>query len=77
MKVWGFVYGIDDYRLFAGDLGNEVNDELLTRAVSKYQSLQRTHVVRDKRTGKSKGYGFISFKDPDDYVKAMRQMNGK
>jgi RNA recognition motif-containing protein len=34
-------------------------------------------VVRDKRTMKSKGFGFISFKDPDDFVRAWREMNGK
>ncbi|KAI8141867.1 hypothetical protein BJV82DRAFT_517835 [Fennellomyces sp. T-0311] len=67
----------NDFRLFAGDLGNEVTDELLYKAFSKYPSLQRTRVVRDKRTAKSKGYGFISFKDPNDFVKAWREMNGK
>lgn len=66
-----------DFRLFCGDIGNEVTDDTLMRAFSKYQSLQKVHVVRDKKTLKSKGYGFLSFKDPDDYVKAMREMNGK
>ncbi|KAJ8652036.1 hypothetical protein O0I10_012345 [Lichtheimia ornata] len=67
----------NDYRLFAGDLGNEVTDELLFKAFSKYTSLQRTRVVRDKRTGKTRGYGFLSFRDPNDFVKAWREMNGK
>ncbi|KAG0232205.1 RNA-binding protein 42 [Actinomortierella wolfii] len=67
----------NDFRVFAGDLGNEVTDEVLTKAFSKYPSLLKAKVVRDKRTGKSKGYGFLSFKDPDDFVKAMKEMNGK
>lgn len=67
----------NDFRLFAGDLGNEVTEELLYKAFSKYPSLLRTRVVRDNRTMKSRGFGFISFKDPDDFVKAWREMNGK
>lgn len=66
----------NDFRLFAGDLGNEVTEEILYKAFSKYPSLLRTRVVRDTRTMKSKGFGFISFKDPDDFVKAWREMNG-
>ena len=67
---------LDDFRLFCGDLGNEVNDELLARAFQKYPSFQRARVVRDKRTGKTKGFGFVSFKDSQDFIKAMREMNG-
>jgi hypothetical protein len=67
----------DDFRLFCGDLGNEVNDDVLTRAFNKYPSFQKAKVVRDKRSGKTRGYGFVSFKDSQDYIRAMREMNGK
>ena len=67
----------DDFRVFCGDLGNEVTDEILTRNFSKYPSFLKAKVVRDKKTNKSKGYGFLSFKDPNDFIKAMREMNGK
>ena len=67
----------DDFRLFCGDLGNEVNDESLSRAFQKYPSFQKAKVVRDKKNGKTKGYGFVSFKDADDFIKAMREMNGQ
>lgn len=60
-----------------GDIGNEVTDEHLTRAFSKYPSFQKAKVVRDKKTNKTKGYGFVSFKDPNDFIKAMREMNGR
>ncbi|RXG57731.1 RNA-binding protein 42 [Armadillidium vulgare] len=67
----------DDFRLFAGDLGNDVTDELLHRYFCQYPSFVKAKVVRDKRTNKSKGYGFISFKDSQDYIRAMKEMNGK
>lgn len=67
----------DDFRIFCGDLGNEVTDEVLTRAFSKFPSFVKAKVVRDKRSNKTKGYGFVSFRDPNDFVRAMREMNGK
>ncbi|KAJ2788138.1 hypothetical protein GGI15_000159 [Coemansia interrupta] len=67
----------NDFRLFAGDLGPEVTSEMLTQVFCKFGSLQRTHVVCEKKTGKSRGYGFISFGDPDDFLKAWKEFNGK
>ncbi|KAJ8919317.1 hypothetical protein NQ315_003901 [Exocentrus adspersus] len=67
----------DDFRIFCGDLGNDVTDELLTRTFNKFPSFQKAKVIRDKRTNKSKGYGFVSFKDPADFTKAMKEMNGR
>ena len=67
----------DDFRMFCGDLGNEVTDETLTRAFARYPSFVRAKVIRDKRTNKTKGYGFVSFRDPMDFTRAVREMNGK
>ncbi|KAK3107056.1 hypothetical protein FSP39_006010, partial [Pinctada imbricata] len=64
-----------DFRIFCGDLGNEVTDEVLARAFSRYPTFLKAKVVRDKRTNKTKGYGFVSFRDPNDFVQAMRDMN--
>lgn len=67
----------DDFRIFCGDLGNDVNDEMLTRTFNKFPSFQRAKVIRDKRTSKSKGYGFVSFKEPQDFIRAMKEMDGR
>jgi len=64
-------------RLFIGNLAGEVTDDSLYKAFSKYTSIVKTKVVRDRRTTKSKGYGFVSFKDADDYLKAFKEMQGK
>ncbi|KAI9892086.1 MAG: hypothetical protein M1814_001792 [Vezdaea aestivalis] len=73
------------FRLFVGNLAGEVTDESLLKAFSKYPSLQRARVIRDKqavkgkddRAFKSKGYGFVSFSDGDEYFQAARNMQGK
>ncbi len=67
----------NDFRLFCGDLGNDVTDEVLARTFGRYPSFTRAKVIRDKRTNKTKGYGFVSFQDPADFTKAVREMNGK
>eukprot|EP01130_Rhizamoeba_saxonica_P012082 TRINITY_DN505_c1_g1_i1.p1 TRINITY_DN505_c1_g1~~TRINITY_DN505_c1_g1_i1.p1 ORF type:complete len:267 (+),score=67.92 TRINITY_DN505_c1_g1_i1:487-1287(+) len=66
-----------DFRIFVGNLGNETNDEILRAAFQKYKSFNRAKVVRDKKTTKTKGFGFVSFLDSGDYVRALREMNGK
>lgn len=65
------------FRLFVGNLAGEVTDDSLLKAFAKYTSVQKARVIRDKRTQKSKGYGFVSFSDGDDYFRAAREMQGK
>ncbi|XP_062219703.1 uncharacterized protein LOC133919347 [Phragmites australis] len=67
----------NDFRLFCGDLGNEVNDDILTKAFSKYPSFNMARVIRDKFTGKTKGYGFVSFANASHLAAALKEMNGK
>ncbi|KAJ5467373.1 hypothetical protein N7475_005125 [Penicillium sp. IBT 31633x] len=65
------------FRLFVGNLAGEVTDESLLKAFSRYTSVQKARVIREKRTQKSKGFGFVSFSGSDDYFKAGREMQGK
>ncbi|XP_038875476.1 RNA-binding protein 42-like isoform X3 [Benincasa hispida] len=36
----------DDYRLFCGDLGNEVNDDVLSRAFSRFPSFNMAKIYK-------------------------------
>ncbi|KAH9891402.1 hypothetical protein F4778DRAFT_333046 [Xylariomycetidae sp. FL2044] len=64
-------------RLFVGNLAGETTDDSLYKAFSQWRSLQKARVIRDKVTSKSKGYGFVSFSDPDEFFSAAKEMNGK
>ncbi len=65
-----------DFRLFVGNLGKEASDDNLTTAFSHYVSFQKARVVKT-REGKPAGYGFVSFKEPWDMARALREMAGK
>lgn len=64
------------FNLFIGDLSLEINDEALARAFAKYPSLVQANVMWDMKTGRSRGYGFINFKDMNDASRALLEMNG-
>ncbi|GAB7352238.1 hypothetical protein MBLNU459_g2710t1 [Dothideomycetes sp. NU459] len=69
---WG-----DHPRLFVGNLAGEVTDESLLKAFAKYPSVQKARVIRDKRTTKSKGFGFVSLANTDEFFQAAKDMQGK
>ena len=68
----------DDFRIFVGNLGWDVTDDILARAFqTKYSSFQRARVVRDAKSNKVKGYGFVSFNDFVEGARALKEMDGK
>ncbi|KAF8528951.1 hypothetical protein BU17DRAFT_80105 [Hysterangium stoloniferum] len=64
------------FRLFVGDLSNDVSDDVLANAFNKYTSFTKARVIRDRLSQKAK-YGFVAFSDPEDFLKAWKEMDGK
>lgn len=64
------------FRIMVGNLAGEVTDDSLAKAFVNY-GVSKARVVRDKRTTKSKGFGFVSFLDGEQGFKAAREMVGK
>lgn len=66
----------NDYRIFVGNLPNDVTDIQLYQHFAKYPSLVKAKVVRHAdNPEKSKGYGFVSLLDPLECAKAIREMD--
>lgn len=64
------------FRIYVGNLAGEVTDDSLAKAFAAYD-VNKARVVRDKRTTKSKGFGFVEFQDHELGFKAAREMVGK
>ena len=65
------------YHIFVGDLSNEVNDEVLLQAFSAFGVVSEARVMWDMKTGRSRGYGFVAFKDRPDAERALSKMDGE
>lgn len=65
------------FHIFVGDLSNEVNDEVLLQAFSAFGSVSEARVMWDMKTGRTRGYGFVAFRDRPDAEKALSSMDGE
>ncbi|XP_022848467.1 UBP1-associated protein 2C-like [Olea europaea var. sylvestris] len=64
-------------KLFIRGLGWETTTDGLRAVFSSYGELAEAVVILDKATGKSKGYGFITFKHVDGAVLALKEPSKK
>ena len=60
-----------NYRMFVGNLGPEVTQNYLLIAFKKYKSLKKVKVIPKR------GYGFASFSDAAEFIRACKEMDGK
>lgn len=65
------------YHVFVGDLSPEVSDAVLGKAFAAFGSLSDARVMWDMNSGKSRGYGFLAFRDKTDAEQAIATMNGE
>ena len=64
------------FTIFVGDLATEIDDEKLHAAFSNYLSISDARIMWDMTTGRSRGYGFVSFRERSDAELAIDHMNG-
>ena len=65
------------FHIFVGDLSNEVNDEVLLQAFSAFGSVSEARVMWDMKTGRSRGYGFVAYRERSEAEKALSSMDGE
>ncbi|KAG5248788.1 oligouridylate-binding protein [Salix suchowensis] len=54
------------FNIFVGDLSPEVTDATLYACFSVYPSCSDARVMWDQKTGRSRGFGFVSFRNQQD-----------
>ncbi|XP_022722837.1 RNA-binding protein 38-like [Durio zibethinus] len=57
-------------KIFVGGLAWETKRDTLKRYFEQFGEILEAVVINDKSTGRSKGYGFVTFKDADSAMRA-------
>ncbi|XP_075505271.1 oligouridylate-binding protein 1C-like [Primulina tabacum] len=65
------------YNIFVGDLSPEVTDAMLFACFSVYPSCSDARVMWDQKTGRSRGFGFVSFRNQLEAQGAINDLTGK
>ena len=63
-------------KLFVGNIAWEIGAEELKQAFSKFGEVVDAFVATDKYTGRSRGFGFVTFAKEEEGEKAKAEMQG-
>ena len=70
----------DEYKgsayIFVGGLSYDLNEGDLIAVFSQYGRVVRANLIRDKASGKSKGYAFLCYEDERSTILAVDNLNG-
>jgi RNA recognition motif-containing protein len=65
------------YKLFIGSLSWNTDDAALQAAFAPFGTVVSATVVKDRDSGRSKGFGFVEYETEDEGKAAVDGMNGK
>ncbi|XP_068171851.1 RNA-binding protein 39-like [Antennarius striatus] len=63
-------------RLYIGSLHFNITEEMLRGIFEPFGRIESIQLMMDSETGRSKGYGFITFAEAESAKKALEQLNG-
>lgn len=63
-------------RLYVGSLHFNITEDMLRGIFEPFGKIDNIQLIMDPETGRSKGYGFLTFRNSDDAKKALEQLNG-
>ncbi|CAH1425918.1 unnamed protein product [Lactuca virosa] len=66
-----------EYRCFVGGLAWATTDQSLEEAFSQYGEIIDSKIINDRETGRSRGFGFVTFKEEQALRDAIEGMNGQ
>lgn len=64
-------------RIYVGNFAYEMNEQELRQAFEAYGQVQDVSIVRDRDTGRSRGFAFVEMQNSAEAQAAITALNGK
>ena len=68
---------MNDKRLFVGGIAYATSEEALQEAFAKAGTVVSARIIKERETGRSKGFGFVEMETPEMAEAAIDMWNGK
>ena len=64
-------------KLYIGNLSYQAKDEELNELFSAHGNVQEVFIMKDKFSGRSRGFAFVTMDTPEAMNSAIESLNGK
>ncbi|KAJ4713199.1 putative Glycine-rich RNA-binding protein [Melia azedarach] len=64
-------------KVFVGGLAYATDDQSLREAFSKYGYVAEARVIMDRDTGRSRGFGFVTYSSAEEASSAIQALDGQ
>ncbi len=62
--------------IYVSNIPYQTSEDDLRQAFGAYGTVSSARIIKDRQTGKSRGFGFVEMDSDDDARKALEGMNG-
>ncbi len=64
-------------KLYVGNLSYDMTEDALKDTFSQAGTVESAIIIKDKMSGRSKGFGFVEMSTDEEVQKAIEMLNGK
>ena len=64
-------------RLYVGNMSYDMDDTALEQLFAAHGTVESAHVISDRDTGRSKGFGFVEMSTDDEAKAAIAALDGQ
>ncbi len=64
------------FQIYVGNISYGMREDTLKELFEQYGEVTSVNIVKDRMTGRSRGFGFVEMADKDEAEKAIEALNG-